>query len=132
MRRTLTILAILVASTLTACGSEPDERTDQPAAGQPDALAATGIPPVPDQATADAYIAALDAIDPMIDRDDPESAIDRGRNHCSTIRDAPDDRARQIETTNQRFTARNSPEGRGPEIAEQILGVVHQHLCPAY
>lgn len=101
------------------------------------ALDDAGIPPKPDQATTDAYIAALEAINPGIvyrggdTTGDIDTAIDRGRNQCSTIQASPDDRARQIETTNQRFTSPDAPDGWGPETAARILDVVHQHLCPS-
>lgn len=127
MRRAIPLLAALVLTAACGTSTEPsDEKiTDE-------ALAEAGIPPAPDQATADAYIDALDAINPAIDRDDPESAIERGRNQCSTIKEMPDDRAHQVEMTNMRFTSPDAPEGWGTETAEQILDVVHQHLCPGY
>jgi hypothetical protein len=95
-------------------------------------LDGAGIAPEPDAATADAYLAALDAIDPEIDGNDPESAISRGRDTCRTIHDHPDDRAEQIEQTNQLFTHPDHPDGWGPETAEQILDTTHEHLCPGY
>lgn len=130
MRRTLTLTLASLLTIAAACSdsSEAQDSSSETTA----ATADTGIPPEPDQATADAYIAALDAIDPGITRDDPESAIDRGRNLCSTIHSNPDDRARQVETTNQRFTSPDHPDGWGPDIAGQILDVVHLHLCPTY
>jgi hypothetical protein len=122
---------------VAACSSDDEPPTDtvirdEPAADEaPPALDGAGLPPIPDQATADAYIAALDAIDPRIDRDDPESAIDRGRNQCSTIRANPD-RAAQVDAVNQRFTSLERPTGWGPEVSEQILDIVHTHLCPTF
>lgn len=119
---------ILLAATLMACSSEPSEPEAQ-AEAIAQAEAAVGIPAEPDRATADAYIAALNAIDPGIVDGEIEKAIDRGRDLCSTISANPD-RAAQIESANQRFTSPDAPEGWGPQIAEQILDVVHQHLCP--
>ena len=121
-------MGTLLFTALAACsgGGDSDD------SGVAEAIIETGIPPEPDQATADAYIAALDAIDPAIDRDDPESAIGRGRDQCSTIKKRPGDRAYQISTTQQRFTSPDHPDGWPAETAEQILDVVHQHLCPSY
>jgi len=137
MRRA-TMTALLVILGMTACSGGDNDQAEV-AEATAEALDAAGIPPEPDQATADAYIAALDAINPGIvhrhpdrpdDEADIETAIDRGRNQCSTIQAHPDDRAQQIETTNMRFTSPDAPEGWGPETAEAILDVVQQFLCP--
>lgn len=112
---------------LMACSDpkEPEVSADDMATVQ----AAVGIPAEPDQATADAYIEALNAINPAIVGGDSEKAIDRGRDLCSTISANPD-RPAQVESANQRFTSPDHPEGWGPELAVQILDVVHQYLCP--
>ncbi len=121
--------ALALLSVMTACGGDDVSQDEQ-------ALEAAGIPPEPDQATADAFIAALDAINPAIvhrgqdEAGDIEQAIDRGRDQCSTIQANPDDRALQVETTRQRFTSPVAPDGWPPEIAEQILDAVLTHLCP--
>lgn len=126
------LIAGLIIAELRNTAQPADGQEAQDTSDVPPGLLETGIPPEPDQATADAYIAALDAIDPGITRGDRASAIDRGRDVCSTIRSHPDDRAHQVETTNQRFTSPDHPDGWGPEVAEQLLDVVHQHLCPSY
>lgn len=92
----------------------------------------TGLPPEPDAATTAAYVAALDAIDPRIDKDDPESAVARGGNQCRTIGENPDDIALQIDLANQRFTHPDAPNGWGLDVAEQINAVVHEYLCPDF
>jgi hypothetical protein len=139
MWRTIGAIALLI--TLAACSSSDDAESAATTV-DPEALAeaqaAAGIPPEPDQATADAYISALDAIDPGIvhrgggqdEAGDIEAAIDRGRNACSTILDTTGQMS-DLDAINGRFTAPDHPEGWGPEIAEQILGVVRQYLCPS-
>jgi hypothetical protein len=149
MWRTITAAAVLITLTAACSGddSEADASADTPTTIDPDTRAGDlpgvsdqledmGIPPKPDQATADAYIAALVAIDPGIvyrggdTTGDADTAINRGRDQCSTIHANPDDRARQIETTAMRFTSPDAPDGWDPTTAERILDVVHQHLCP--
>ncbi|MEO3751259.1 DUF732 domain-containing protein [Streptomyces sp. B6B3] len=143
------VLVLLVAAVAVLSGGGDDGAADDGAASQFQDQTSTegepmseeerealldeaGIAPEPDAATADAYLAALDAIDPEIDGDDPESAISRGRDTCRTIHDHPDDRAQQIEQTNQRFTHPDHPDGWGRETAERILDAAHEHLCPSY
>lgn len=127
MRRARAAL-ILPLAILMACSDKADE-PEVTANDIAEAETAGGIPTEPDQATADAYIAALNAIDPRIVGGDVEQAIDRGRDACSTITDAsgqmPD-----VDAVNLRFTSPDAPTGWSPEIAEQILTVVRQHLCP--
>lgn len=136
-RRAVAAFTAVLALALTACGS--DDATAEPSAQETvdqeeldAALEEMGYPPEADPATEAAYIDALDAIDPQIDKDDPDSAVSRGRDTCRTIHDHPDDRAHQIDQTNQRFTHPEHPDGWGPEIAEQILDVVREHLCPDF
>ncbi|QFZ20337.1 hypothetical protein [Saccharothrix syringae] len=95
--------------------------------------AAAGIPPKPDRATAEAYLAELRAIEPLlVDEDNTDKAIDRGRNQCSAIPNHAGDQAKLVELTNTRFTAPGHASGFGPEVAEQVLAVVRKHLCPTY
>jgi len=87
------------ASTATTTGQRPDNDNLDPGCGGD--RGSRGHPPEPDPETAQAYIAALDAIDPAIvhrhaddnDGSDADAAINRGRDECSTIRAAPTDRA---------------------------------------
>ncbi|WP_159037340.1 hypothetical protein [Streptomyces specialis] len=146
-RRTAAALTAVLALALTACGSSddssetpsspgttaepaPEETVDQDELDA--ALEEMGYPPEADAATEAAYIDALDAIDPRIDKDNPDSAVSRGRDTCRTIHDHPDDRAHQIEQTNIRFSHPDAPDGWGLATAEQILDVVHEHLCPTF
>ncbi|WP_320069612.1 hypothetical protein [Micromonospora sp. RTGN7] len=95
------------------------------------AEAAAGIPPKPDQKTADAYLAALRKIDPDIVGDkDPERIIDRGRDQCRTIKDFPDDQDKVLMFANARFTSPEQPNGFGDDVAKKINAVVKKYLCP--
>ncbi|GAA2364782.1 hypothetical protein [Streptomyces carpaticus] len=91
-----------------------------------------GIPPEPDAETAAAYVAALEAIDPDIVHGKAEKVIDRGRSQCQTIGSYPDDREHQVAQADVRFSSPDHPEGFGPEVAEQILDITHEHICPTY
>ena len=147
MNRTHTALAValLTAATLTACSGDDDSETQishsqTPTAAEEtvdeqelaEALEEMGYPPEADAATEAAYIDALDAIDPRIDKDDLDGAVSRGRDTCRTIYNNPDDRDLQIEQTNSRFSHPEAPDGWGLDTAEQILNVVHEHLCPDF
>lgn len=126
--------AVVVALALAACGSDAD-----PAPPTSEVLAATTTaeaavpavsPPKPDEATAAAYLAALQAIDPAIVGDKPERAIDRGRAQCDTITKYPADTTKQTENAQVRFTSPQHPNGFGPEKSARINGVVKQYICP--
>lgn len=129
----LSVLAVLVLcvgvgiiGAIAGIGSDDKPSTSAPSID-------SGIPPTPDKATQDAYIAALKAIDPDIVGDkDPKSIVNRGRDQCGAIKEWPDDEAKLIESTNRRFTSPSHPEGFGPEKAKRILAVVREHICPAY
>lgn len=102
-----------------------------PAAGS--ALAALGIPPTPDPKAWAAYITALKAIDPDIVGDKDEARIiGRGRDQCGSIKEWPDDEAKLIDLTNQRFTAPGHSGGFGEAKAKRILAAVRKHICPTY
>lgn len=92
-----------------------------------------GIPPKPDEATKQAYLDELRAIEPLlVDEDNLDKAVNRGRDQCSSVAQSPADQAKLIELTNKRFTAPGHSDGFGPEVAEQVLTVVRKHLCPTY
>jgi hypothetical protein len=151
-RTTTAVLSVLIAAAgLTACGSDqgsnkPSAKTPPAAApstpaapggtSSPSAAAETpkgkGIPPKPDAATQAKYIAALTAIDPDIVNTKPDKAVDRGRNQCETIASFPDDKSKQTDLANQRFTSPSHPDGFGPAKAAKIVEAVHTHLCPTY
>lgn len=95
--------------------------------------AAAGIPPKPDEATRAAYLDELRAIEPLlVDEDNLDKAVDRGRNQCSSIPHHRDDQAKLIELTNTRFTAPGHSGGFGTAVAERVFVVVRKHLCPTY
>lgn len=133
------IAAGLLAFTLTACDdgddkadTKPSEAPTLPAADREAAREAAGLPPKPNAATTAAYIKALDAIDTDIVHGKTEKAVDRGLNTCSSVKSSPNDQAKLIDLTNQRFSSPTHPEGHGPETAEKILKVVRKHLCPDF
>ncbi len=91
-----------------------------------------GVPPEPDAVTAAAFIADLDAIDLAIVGGKPDRAIDRARNQCSSVREWPNDQAKLVSLTSQRFTSPSNPEGFGSEKSARILAAVRKHICPSY
>jgi hypothetical protein len=133
-------VAVALVGALAGCGGseEAPEATKTTPGGlsaeaRAKAEAAAGIPPKPDQATADAYLAALRKIDPEIVGDkDPERIIDRGRDQCRTIKDFPDDQDKVLMFANTRFTSPDNPNGFGDATAKKINAVVKKYLCPKY
>lgn len=112
--------------------SEAESTTSAPSAVlSPPAV--EGVPPVPGPAAWAAFIAELNAIDPdIVGRKDEEALIDRGRNQCSSVHAYPNDQARLVALTNQRFTAPGHPQGFGEAKASRILAAVRKHICPTY
>ncbi|WP_414944855.1 hypothetical protein [Amycolatopsis sp. cmx-11-32] len=135
---TVTTLVAIGALTLGGCAqpetSSPDTRSpDTGTVRQPTTpISAPGVVPRPDADTTAAYIRELDAIDPDIAHGKPDKAVSRGRDQCSSVKDDPDDQARLVTLTNQRFTSPNHPKGHGTAVAEKILRVVRTHICPDY
>ncbi len=137
--RHVLVVAALVAA-LAGCGSSEDTPAAAPTTSQglsPEDIAkaaeAAGIPPKPDDATASAYLAALRKIDPQIVGDnDPDKLIDRGRDQCTTIKEWPDDQAKQVKFANTRFTSPEHPEGFGTTKAKKINAAVRKYICPSY
>lgn len=139
--RTATAAAAILAATLAGCSSTDNSSTaNDKASSSPSQLtpkqrasieAAAGIPPEPDAATRSAYIADLSVINPEIVHDKPDTAIDRGRNQCTSIKNG-EKHDRLVETTNYRFTSPDHPDGFGTATAAKILDVVHKRLCPTF
>lgn len=138
--RTRTIAGILaaLAITLTACSSEEptvdDAKSQAPSVSAKDKAKIRedlGYPPEPDEATAAAFIKALNAIDTDIVHGKDEKAVSRGADTCRMIKDHPD-RAKQIEQTNKRWSSPTHPDGHGLATAEKILDAAHKHLCPDF
>lgn len=140
MRARHVAVAVVAAVALAGCGSSdatPEAAPTTPSGLSSEAIAkaeeAAGIPPEPDQKTADAYLAALRAIDPDIVGDkDPERIIDRGRDQCRTIKDWPNDEAKVLKFANARFTSPEQPNGFGDAKAKKINEAVRKYLCPSY
>ncbi|MCB5181606.1 hypothetical protein [Streptomyces antimicrobicus] len=140
-----TLLTAVSAAALAACGTDtppappkgpstasagaPTASTaPTPASPTPPSTSANGIPPKPDAATEARYLRALDAISPDIVAGKTDRAVSRGRDTCGTIHSFPQDRAKQVDITRQRFSGAQQLTSAQ---AEQILGVVKAHLCPA-
>lgn len=133
-----------VLALVTGCGSTGGETAPTStttsstgasldAAAISSAVAAAGIPPKPDEATKEAYLAELRAIEPrLVDEDNPDKAVNRGRDQCRSVKDHPDDQAKLIDLANRRFIAPGFSRGFGPEVAERVLAVVRKYLCPTY
>jgi hypothetical protein len=111
-----------------AKSSAPELTDEQRASIRADA----GLPPTPGAADWDAYIKALDAIDPDIVHGKEEKAVSRGINTCSGFKRYPGDRTKQVSFTKVRFTSPTHPEGRDTATAEKILDTAHKHICPGY
>ncbi|MFE2559883.1 hypothetical protein ACFXGT_28435 [Streptomyces sp. NPDC059352] len=155
MRIRTTALATTLLLGLTACGTAdnppatPSEKggaeasTASPSTKaaaktmSPEDLAkareAAGLPPEPTVKVRQAYLDALNAIDPRIIKPNKEDqAVSRGSNHCRSIK-ATKDETELAQTALERFTV----DTRLPEIAtlgtgRKINDAVHTHLCPDF
>lgn len=134
---TITVGAALLAAALTACGSTD---TSSKPSSSPTALtaeqrasiaAAAGLAPEPKAAVRAAYLADLDAIDPDIVHGKDDTAVDRGLNQCSSIKQGLK-RDKLVELANARFSSPDHPDGHGTATAAKILDVVHKRLCPDF
>ncbi|OII64602.1 hypothetical protein BJP40_19890 [Streptomyces sp. CC53] len=145
--RTTTAAIALLLATLTGCSSssEPEQPaaapSQAPAAEAPSISAedkakareAAGLPPKPDAATRQAFLDALNAIDPRIVDGKDEKAVSRGLNQCSSIKNSPDDKAKLAQLALGRFTVTSRlPEISTPETGAKINDVAHRHLCPDF
>ncbi|MFF7180151.1 hypothetical protein [Streptomyces sp. NPDC008121] len=149
MRRlTTTALAVISAVLLAACGTTatPDPaakpkatpaESKPPATLSPEAKAsiraAAGLPPDPDATTRQAYLDALNAIDPRIIKSGKEDqAVSRGINQCGSIKTTKDE-AKLAETALERFTVGTRlPDIATPDTGRKIVKAVHTHLCPDF
>ncbi|MEV2236713.1 hypothetical protein [Micromonospora sp. NPDC049891] len=132
MKRAHLTLIGAVALLLTGCGGgDASSGAEAPETSAAAPFTRNGLPPAPDAATADAYIAALRDIDPDIVGDkDPKTVVNRGRDQCTAIAEWPDDEAKLVDLTNRRFTSPDHPEGFGDKKSKRILAVVKEHICP--
>jgi hypothetical protein len=134
---TIALGAALLAATLTACGSTDtsSKTSSSPTAVTPDQrasiAAAAGIPPEPTAAVRAKYLDDLSTIDPDIVHGKPDTAVDRGRNQCSSIKQGMK-QAKLVELTDYRFSSPTHPNGHGTATAAKILDVVHTRLCPDF
>jgi hypothetical protein len=127
------VLSCLAAAVLTGCRSPAETITAEATSAETTFSAAesrAGIPPRPDEATARRYVDELNAIDPDIVHNKPDTAINRGGDQCSSMHTYPKDREKLIALTEARFSAPNHPGGFGPGKAALILLVVRKYLCP--
>ncbi|MEV6712560.1 hypothetical protein AB0M48_11010 [Lentzea sp. NPDC051208] len=132
MRSTAVAVTVLAAlASLAGCGGgTATSTTAPPAAPTTTSASAPTKTDSADPAKQAAFVAALDAIDKDIAHGKAEKAYDRGRNQCDSIKNNPNDRAKLLDLTRQRFTSPDHPEGFPPATVEKILDAVKTHLCP--
>ncbi|MFE9737325.1 hypothetical protein [Streptomyces sp. NPDC006477] len=124
------------ADAATSSPSAPS-KTKAPVTLSPEVLAsaraAAGLPPKPTAEARQAYLAALNAIDPRIIKPNKEDqAVSRGANQCRSIKDSKDE-AKLAQTALERFTVVSRlPEIATPETGRKINEAVHAHLCPDF
>lgn len=124
------LAALVVAFSVTGCGGAGGSGQVPEVNGPTGPAPSVGIVPAPDESTAAAYVAALNAISPEIVDGNPAKAVSRGRNQCDSIRNFPDDRERLIDYVRIRFNSDRHPDGFDRETSGKILDVVRAHLCP--
>jgi hypothetical protein len=136
--RHTTAAAAVLLLTLTACGTSDTTTTDAPGneaerdAMREEARKKAGLPPSPEPTQRQAYLDALNAIDPDIVHGKGDKAVSRGLSQCQSIKQHPNERAKQIDLATKWFTSPTHPEGRTSATAEKILDVVHKHICPDF
>lgn len=155
MRRlTIALTTATLTLTLTACGSsdEPDAKptatpkvagtTATPTSGKSETLspeakasirAAAGLPQDPNTKDRQAYLDALNAIDPRIIKPGKDDqAVSRGINQCGTFHTTKDE-AKLAESALERFTVTTRlPDIATHETGQKIVKAVHTHLCPDF
>lgn len=157
-RSTITVALAVLTFTLTACSStDGSSSADENVTGSVDSKASTtatpiqktpdvsdedkakarkaaGLPPEPNATTRQAYLDALNAIDPRIIKPGKDDqAVSRGINQCRFITTYADDHKQLVQSTLERFTIDTRlPEIATPETGEKIVDVVHKHLCPDF
>ncbi|WP_327162091.1 hypothetical protein [Streptomyces zaomyceticus] len=108
----------------TTTAPAPSRTTDTPD---------SSIPPKPEAAARQAYLDALNAIDPRIIKPSKEDqAVSRGLNQCSSIRTI-DEPAKLSALALDRFTITSRlPDIATPETGDAIVKAVRAHLCPDF
>lgn len=135
------ISIVVGALLLTGCASAKPVNVSIPpppsASGSVDPSASSsdygiGYPPEPNEQNRKAYIETLNDIDPDIVHGKEQTAVDRGRNQCSSIKFFRNDQAKLVALTNDRFTSPQHPDGFGNVKAAKILVAVYKYICPTY
>ncbi|MEU7879062.1 hypothetical protein [Microbispora bryophytorum] len=131
MRPPALIASAVLLAALTGCGSTDDTSGTL----SPNAIASieaeSGFPPKPDSETQARFITALNSIDGEIVTG-KEMAVDWARSLCSMVKDRPNDQAKLVDLTNQRFRAPGHLDGFGKAKATKILAAVRKYICPTY
>jgi hypothetical protein len=143
-RITTAVLTAALAFSVVACegetttdgaGGTPAPSSSAPSVSAEDlakAREAAGLPPKVTPAARAAYVKALNAISLDIVHGKADKAVSRGYDVCSSIKNFPGDRDKQVEMTGQRFTSPTHPEGRDKATAGKILDLTHKHICPKF
>lgn len=135
MRRVI-VVGVLALS-LAACGDPEKPVSYTPASVSPTPSTSyddygIGMPPTPSPDNRKTYIVELNRIDLDIVHGKEQTAVDRGRNQCSSIKTWPNDEKKWVELTKQRFTSPNHPDGFGTVKASKVLVAVRKYICPSY
>ncbi|MFD9080568.1 hypothetical protein ACFQ7B_10310 [Streptomyces erythrochromogenes] len=132
------LLATAALLALAGCTSEPGaDAKPTPVAtvpttpAGPGATEAAGIPPAPTGDKRVIYLATLTGIDPEIVNGKEDTAISRGRDQCTAMKDEKDP-TKRIAQVEQRFIGPNHPNGFGPTKSALILATVQANICPTY
>ncbi|MFJ9945751.1 hypothetical protein [Streptomyces erythrochromogenes] len=132
------LLATAALLALAGCTGEPEaDAKPTPVAtvpttpAGPSATEAAGIPPAPTGDKRVIYLATLTGIDPEIVNGKEDTAISRGRDQCTAMKDEKDP-TKRIAQVEQRFIGPNHPNGFGPTKSALILATVQANICPTY
>lgn len=120
----------------TEFSTNPD-RTCPDKAPKPDpdaAREAAGLPTEPSPAARQAYLDALDAIDPRIIKPGKaDQAVSRGINQCGSVKSFPDDEEKLAELALERFTITTRlPEIATMDTGKKVVAAVREHICPDF
>lgn len=138
------VLGALLIVGLAACNpQEPPvdpQSADKPTATAegltPDAKASIaaklGYPPDPDAAQRAALIKALNAIDLDLAHGKEDKAVSRAMDTCRSLKDYPDDFAKQTDVAAKRWTSPTHPEGRTPAVAAETVKAARTTICPNF
>jgi hypothetical protein len=144
IRTLAAVLAAVAALALSACddstgkpaasASKPAKTVDPSKAAKDlaDAREAAGLPPSVAPAARAAFLDGLNAIDPDIVHGKDDKAVSRGLDSCSSIKNFPGDRAKQVKLIGMRFSSPTHPEGRDTATATKIRDLAHKHICPSF